>query len=118
MLQKIKNIYHLFQAITANIWFGYPSRKLITIGITGTDGKTTTANIIYHILSQAGHKTALISTVSAIIDGKSQDIGFHVTTPRFFAMQSYMQKAQALGIEYFVVEVTSHALDQHRVFGI
>ncbi len=118
MWQSTKNIYHLFQAIAANIWYRFPSRKLIIIGVTGTDGKTTTASMIYHILNKSGYKAALVTSISAVIDGKPFDIGFHVTTPRFFALRSYLKKAKKLGAKYFVLEVTSHALDQHRVYGI
>ena len=54
--QKIKNIYHLLQAVLANIRFGFPSRKLKVIGVTGTDGKTTTTQMITKILEEAGKK--------------------------------------------------------------
>lgn len=88
------------------------------IGVTGTDGKTTTANLIYHILHESGKKAAVISSVGAIIDGKKFDLAFHVTTPGRFAVQSYIRKARKAGIKYIVLEVTSHALDQHRIYGI
>lgn len=118
MWQSTKNIYHLFQGIAANIIYGFPSRGLTIIGVTGTDGKTTTVNLLYHILQHAGYKTAVISTVGAIVDGKTSDIGFHVTTPGRFAIQSYIKKAKEAGVKYIILEVTSHALDQNRVFGI
>lgn len=118
MWQDIKNIYHLFKAILANFFYGFPAKNLTVIGVTGTDGKTTTANLIYHILNKAGHKAAVISTVSAIIDGKEYDTGFHVTTPSSFMVQSYLKKAKEAGVKYVVLEVTSHALDQYRVWGI
>jgi len=53
MWQKIKNIYHLFVAILANFIYWFPAKKLIVIGVTGTDGKTTTVNLIYHILKSS-----------------------------------------------------------------
>lgn len=118
MWQDIKNIYHFFQAILALIVYGFPGRGVTIIGVTGTDGKTTTASLIYHILQTAGYKTALVSTVGAIINGKSSDLGFHITTPGRFAVQSYIKQAKKAGAKYIVLEVTSHALDQHRVFGI
>lgn len=90
---------------------------MTVIGITGTDGKTTTTNIIYHILKNAGKEVAMISTVEAIIDGKSFDTGFHVTTPSPWNLQKFLRKAVDSGSKYFVLEVTSHALDQNRVFG-
>ncbi len=118
MWQDFKNVYHLFQAIAANSLYGFPAKELTIIGVTGTDGKTTTANLIYHILNKAGYKAAVISTVSAIIDGKEYDTGFHVTTPSSFMVQSYLKKAKEAGVKYVVLEVTSHALDQYRVWGI
>ncbi len=118
MWQYTKNQYHLGQAILANIMYWFPSRKLKIIGVTGTDGKTTTSSLIYHILHIAGYKVSLISSVGAIISNKESDIGFHVTTPGRFALQSYLKKSRKLGVEYVVLEITSHALDQYRAFGI
>src|SRR5579872_6734743 len=118
MWQKTKNIFHFQQAIIANIINGFPSRGMKIIGVTGTDGKTTTANLIYHVLHEAGEKAAVVSTVGAVIDGKKFDLAFHVTTPGRFAVQSYIKKAKKAGVKYIVLEVTSHALDQHRISGI
>ncbi len=118
MWQDIKNIYHLLQAIYANIINGYPSRGLTIIGVTGTDGKTTTSFMIYHILRAAGFKTALISSVAAIIDGKEYDTGFHVTNPDSLHLQPYIKMARNKGIKYLIIETTSMGLHQNRVFGI
>ncbi len=118
MWQDIKNIYHLGKAFGANVLNGYPAKSLTVIGVTGTDGKTTTATFIYSILKEAGFKTALISTVSAKIGDKEYDTGFHVSTPDSLALQSYLKRAKKDGVTHLVLEVTSHSLDQHRVFGI
>ncbi len=118
MVRYLKNMYHLLQAVMAVTVSGAPSKDLTVIGVTGTDGKTTTASLIYHVLHQSGKKVALISSVGAIINDTSYDIGFHVTTPSSFAVQSYIKKAKKAGVKYIVLEVTSHALDQHRVTGI
>lgn len=118
MFQNIKNIYHLFVAIIANIIFFFPSRKMKVIGVTGTDGKTTTANIIYHILKNSGKKTAVISSLGFQVDGKTEDIGFHVTTPSPIKLQYLIFKAIRNKCEYLVLEVTSHSIHQHRIFGI
>lgn len=118
MWQQLKNIYHLFQGISANFINGYPSKKLHVIGITGTDGKTTTTALVYHILRSAGLKTSVISTVYAQIGDEVHDTGLHVTTPSSFAVQSLLKKAVDQGEEYFVMETTSHSLDQYRVYGV
>jgi len=117
-IQRLKNIGHLLVAIFANWYYRFPSKEIKVIGITGTDGKTTTANLIYHILSSSGKKTSIISTVSAMIGTHEYDTGFHVTTPSSLEVQKYIRQAVDEGSEYFVLETTSHALDQNRVFGV
>jgi UDP-N-acetylmuramoyl-L-alanyl-D-glutamate--2,6-diaminopimelate ligase len=109
-MQKLKNIYHLLQAILSNVLYGFPSRRLKVIGITGTDGKTTTTHLVAHILKTAGKKVSFISSVVAS--------GFHVTTPDSFALQKLLKQSADNHDEYFVLETTSHALDQNRVWGI
>lgn len=118
MWQGIKNIYHLFVAMLANSWYGFPGRKLTIIGVTGTDGKTTTASLIYHILKENSYPVSLISTVSALIHGKESDTGFHVTNPAPFALQRFLAQAVAAKDTFLVLEVTSHGLDQNRVWGV
>lgn len=117
MLRFWKNLNHLLWALFASLRFGFPGRKMMVIGITGTDGKTTTSHLIYHILKSAGKRVSLVSTVAAVINGKTYDTGFHVTTPSPWQLQRLMSEAVLGGSEYFVLEVTSHALDQYRVFG-
>ena len=118
MWQGIKNVYHLGIAILANLFYGFPSRKLKVIGVTGTDGKTTTTSLIYHILDTAGFNTSMVTSVGAVIGGKNYDVGFHVTTPSSFAVQRFIKKAIDAGSKFLVLETTSHALDQFRVFGV
>lgn len=105
-------------AILANILYGFPTRKLTVVGVTGTDGKTTTTNIIYQILKAADKKVSMISTISAVVGGQVYDTGFHVTSPQPFMVQKFAKKAVRGGDEYLVLEVTSHALDQYRFWGI
>lgn len=120
MWQKIKNIYHLFVAISANIAFGFSGEKLVVIGVTGTDGKTTTVNLIYHILSSAGMQASMVSTVGAKIHGKSLPLGFHVTNPGSWQLQEFLQRAAKSSKKpnYMVLEITSHGIDQNRIWGI
>jgi len=118
MWQSAKNVYHLVFAFLASCFYGFPARKMTVIGITGTDGKTTTASLLFHILKAAGKKSALISTVGAEIGEKQYNTGFHVTTPDSQLIQSYIKKAKEAEVTHLVLEVTSHALDQYRTFGI
>lgn len=118
MIRLLKNTIHLLIAVIANVRYGFPSRKLIVIGVTGTDGKTTTTSMIYHILKYSGKKVAMITSVGAYIGDKVYDIGFHVTTPSSFAIQQYLKKAVANGNTHVVLEITSHGLNQNRAWGI
>lgn len=114
----MKNQYHGARAMLANILFGFPAKDLIVIGVTGTDGKTTTSSIIYNILKEKGEKVALISTLGAQMGGKMYETGFHTTTPSSFYLQKYFKKIKEEGCKYVVLEVTSQGLDQNRVLGI
>ncbi len=118
MWKDIKNIYHLLIAVLANVFYGWPSKDLEVIGVSGTDGKTTTVNLIYHILKNTNFKVSMISSINAVIGDKKFDTGFHVTTPSSFAIQRFLKIARNRGTKYFILEVTSHALDQNRVWGV
>jgi len=118
MFQQFKNIYHLITALIFQAWYGLPARKLKVIGVTGTDGKTTTTSLIHHVLKTAGKQVSSITSVGAYIAGKQIDTGFHVTTPDPHEIPKYMAQAVKHGDEYFVLEITSHALDQYRIAGI
>ena len=96
-------------------FYDYPANQLTVIGVTGTDGKTTTVNLIYHILLRAGIRAGMISTVNAIIGGKEVDTGFHVTTPEAPEVQKYLAMMVEAGLTHVVLEATSHGLSQHRV---
>src|SRR3989338_6851941 len=115
MWQKIKNYYHFVQAFLAALIFNFPSKDLVIIGVTGTDGKTTTVQMIYEILKAVGFKVSMISSVAARIGPKTFDTGFHVTTPNPWQGQKFLKKAVDLGSQYFVLEATSHGLDQNRL---
>lgn len=118
MLRSLKGLYHIVVAIAANIWFGFPGRKLTVIGVTGTDGKTTTTTLIYEILRASGRKASMITSVHAVVAGREYDTGFHVTTPNAWWVQRYLREAVRHGDTHMVLEVTSHALSQFRVWGI
>lgn len=118
VLRRLKNILHLLNALCACLYYGFPAQHITVIGVTGTDGKTTTTHMIYEILKAAGKRVSMVSTIYAMIGGKSSDTGFHVTTPSPWKIQNLIYEAVAHGDEYLVLEVTSHGLDQNRVWGI
>ena len=97
-------------------FFGYPSRDVDVIGVTGTNGKTTTAYIINSIFGAAGHACGLLGTISYRI-GK-RNIPADVTTPESVDVESFLAEMRDAGIRKAVMEVSSHALDQSRVRGI
>jgi len=78
-------------------FYDFPSRSLIVIGITGTDGKTTTTNLVHHILNTAGIKVGMISSVNALIGDQALNTGFHVTTPASPDIQHYLAKMRDAG---------------------
>lgn len=117
MIRFLKNRLHFLNALAASVYYRFPGRFMTVIGITGTDGKTTTTHLIYSILKEAGIKASMVSTVTAVINGKEFDTGFHVTTPSPWALQKFMSDAYRGGSKYFVLETTSHALDQSRTYG-
>ena len=101
----------------AGSFHDWPGPKLTVIGVTGTDGKTTTTKLIYQILLAANLKAGMISTVNAVIGDEVLDTGFHVTTPDAHDVQRYLAKMVEAGLTHVVLETTSHGWSQHRVDG-
>ena len=99
----------------ASAFYDFPARKMTVIGVTGTDGKTTTVNLIYNILRMAGLRVGMISTVNAVIGDLILDTGFHVTTPPSTDVQKYLALMAEKGVTHVVLEATSHGLAQGRL---
>ncbi len=116
--QKLKNVYHLANAVAANIWYGFPAKKLIVIGVTGTNGKTTTTQMIGALLRQANKKVAVASTIDFWINDVQMVNESKFTTSNPWQLQQFLRKAVVAGCEYLVLETSSHALDQNRVWGV
>ena len=101
-------------AVLAAKFYDYPARKMKIIGVTGTDGKTTTANLIFNILKSAGYKVGLITSINAVIGDEIFETGFHTTTPDAVQMQKYLAEMVSANTDYAVIESSSHGLAQHR----
>jgi len=102
----------------AAAYYGFPSRQMTVIGVTGTDGKTTTTTLLFSILKAAGIRIGMISTVSAVIGDEELSTGLHVTTPHAPDVQMYLRRMVDAGLTHCVLETTSHGLEQGRVNGV
>ncbi|MFZ5376635.1 MAG: Mur ligase family protein [Patescibacteria group bacterium] len=123
LLYSLKKYYHFFKTglmrgLPAEIKNGFPAKKLKIVCITGTDGKTTSSTLLYHVLKSAGKKVALLSTVAAYFGDQEIETGLHVTSPSPDALHKLMRKMVDEGIEYLVLEFTSHGAYQQRLWGI
>lgn len=111
---KVVDTRKTFASLAAT-WHGNPAHQMIMVGITGTDGKTTTANLLYEILRKSGHSVGMITTVNAHIGDQIIDTGFHVTTPDAMDLQGYLARMLEEGMDCCILEATSHGLAQYRV---
>lgn len=109
--------YHYAQSLVAGAKNGWPAKKLHVIGVTGTNGKTTTCFMLWHILNQAGKKTGLMTTVAWGIEDLEPELG-HMTTVDALTLNKRIKAIKNQGAEYLVLEVTSHALAEFRTLGI
>lgn len=100
----------------ASAWYDHPSEKLSLVGVTGTNGKTTTATLLYEMSQMLGHKAGLLSTVKNIID--KEEIPAVQTTPDHLSLNKLLHQMVEAGCEYAFMEVSSHACVQHRIDGL
>lgn len=119
---QVKDSERAFAQASA-LWFGFPARRLTTVGITGTDGKTTTVGLLTSILDSAhrrsgagggGFQAGAVSTLGFVERGRVTDSGFHVTTPDAWNIQAALDRMSGHGCQIAILECTSHGLAQHR----
>jgi UDP-N-acetylmuramoyl-L-alanyl-D-glutamate--2,6-diaminopimelate ligase len=116
--ESIINVYHKCHAVVACVWYGFPAKKIKVIGITGTNGKTTTAYMIAKIFDEVGNKNAMISTIYYKIGQKMWRNNTKMTTLNPFVLQKFLSEAVKNKCQMAIVEVTSHAVVQSRIWGI
>lgn len=116
--QSMKNLYHLGQAVLACAWYGFPSKNLLVVGVTGTNGKTTTTQFISRLLTVSGKKVAMASTINFQIGKRTWVNASKFTTLSPWKLQAFLREAVREGCTHAVIETSSHALDQNRVWGV
>ena len=114
----LRLVWHRLKGMAAAIKYGFPARKMVIIGVTGTNGKTTTTHMIEHILNASGRKVAMISTSDFSIKGKRKPNLSKKTTMSPFKTQKFLKKCLKEKVDYVVIESSSHALHQSRLWGI
>ncbi len=118
LFKKIEPYGHLVEAIGANIWYGFPSRQMHVIGVTGTNGKTTTTLLIQKMLSEAGFKVGVLSTVAYGIGNDIHPQIEHMTTASAPLLQKRLRDFKKAGVQWVVLETSSHSLAQFRTWGV
>lgn len=110
---------HLVTGRLAASFYDFPSRDLVVIGVTGTDGKTTTIHLLQSVLKRATNgRTGYISTIGADFGDHEAETGLHVTTPAAHEVQAYLAQMRDAGLTHVLLEMTSHGLDQGRLAGV
>jgi UDP-N-acetylmuramoyl-L-alanyl-D-glutamate--2,6-diaminopimelate ligase len=118
LFKKIEPYGHLGEAVLMNIRYGFPGKKLRIIGVTGTNGKTTTSFLIHRLLHESGIKVGLLTTVANGIGDNIIPQTEHITTAQAGILQRKLREYAQAGLEWVVVETSSHSLAQYRVWGV
>jgi len=118
LFKRIEPYGHLVESVIANIYYGFPSRNMHVIGVTGTNGKTTTTFLIEKMLHEAGYKVGMLSTVAYGIGDDIKSQIEHITTAQAGILQKRLRDFKHAGIEWVVLESSSHSLAQFRTWGI
>ncbi len=113
-VRPLRPFYHRMLAYVMAFSYGFPARELIVIGVTGTKGKSTTAEMVFAILRKAGYRTALLSTIRFAIGDDSKPNLFKMTLQGRGFAQAFMRKALAAGCTHLIIEITSESVPQFR----
>lgn len=114
----IRVVYHKVRAVIAAVAYGFPANGMVVIGVTGTDGKTTTCTMIAKLLEDAGHTVGLLTTVAISIAGKREVNDRKMTSFDPFTMNRYLRKMRQAGCTYVILETSSHAIFYDRIWGV
>jgi UDP-N-acetylmuramoyl-L-alanyl-D-glutamate--2,6-diaminopimelate ligase len=118
LFRKVEPLGHMAEAVLLNIINGFPARGLKIIGVTGTNGKTTTSFLIHRMLDEAGYNVGLMTTVAYGVGANIQPQIEHMTTVSVPVLHKRIKQMKRQGAEWLVLETTSHALAQNRVWGV
>jgi len=116
--ERLLSMYHYLVALAAAVRYGFPSRRILVIGVTGTKGKTSTANFIWSCLSAGGIHAGIITTANIRIDEQEILNAYHMTMPNPFTIQRLLRRMVDAECTHCVIETTSEGLKQHREVGI
>ena len=105
--EKFISFYHFCLAVAAGLYFGFPSKKMIVIGVTGTKGKTSAANFIWSVLNTAGYLTGMLGTANIRIGDIELSNKYHMTMPGRFILQGLLKKMAFAGCKYCIVETNA-----------
>ncbi len=114
LFKKLQPFYHYVLSLLGAIIYRFPSRKIFVVGITGTKGKTSTAELVSAILEEAGYKTALAGTLRFKIGNRSENNKFKMTMPGRFFIQQFLRKAVREKCDFMILEMTSEGTKQFR----
>jgi len=118
LFKSVEPYGHLAEAVFFNVIYGFPARKFKVIGITGTNGKTSTAFILHSMLNKAGYKVGMMSTVAYGVGDDIKPQVEHMTSVDVPTLMKRLKEMHQQGAEWLVLETTSHALAQHRMWGV
>lgn len=114
-VRGLEEIYRRGRVQLISAKYGYPAKNLKVIAVTGTNGKTTTCNYLNEILKEAGYKTAMFTTAVIEVAGKRKINDLNATVATTERMQQFFREAKKDKVDYVVLEITSHALQQHKL---